>query len=423
MRVPEGLRQAGPTALGAVLVLAVSVLVALVLAAPASPLAAIDRLFESLAFRFFAPARPPSGRVVIIGITEDTLGRLPYRSPLDRAVLARLVETLAKQEVRAIGLDVIIDQPTEPEKDRALERAIDDAQVPVVLAAIGPDTSISADRRHYLDDFLRHRRYGYSNLAREALDSAIRVHIPRDGAGEPSFAAALAEAAGVPPPAHPFRIDWQRAAAPGASPFPVYPLHLVPALPPGWLRGKVVLVGSLIPGADEHRTPISIFARPTYGVEIHAQALSQMLEGRAADAVDPWLLRALVGAAALIGMALAAAGGGVVVVVGLVALVPLLWAGAVMAFAMGGPLVPPLSATLALGLGAGGVRFWRGRRDARDRHMLMQLFSRFVSEPVARELWRQRQAFLSGGRPRPQELTATVLFSDIAGFTPICERL
>ena len=153
--------------LGAILILVVSVLLALALAAPASPLAAVDRLFESLTFRFFAPARPPSDRIVIIGITDDTLGRLPYRSPLDRGLLARLVETLANQEVRAIGLDVIIDQPTEPEKDLALKKAIDGAGVPVVLAAISPDTPMPADRRRYLDDFLRQQRSGYSNLARE----------------------------------------------------------------------------------------------------------------------------------------------------------------------------------------------------------------------------------------------------------------
>src|SRR6185312_7503137 len=249
-----------------------------------------------------------------------------------------------------IGLDVILDQPTEPEKDRALEQVIDAAPVPVVLAAISPDTAMLPDRRRYLDDLLRHRRYGYSNLAREALDSTVRIHIPRNRAGELSFAAALAEAAGVAPPDHSFRIDWRRGAA-GAAPFPVYPLHLVAALPAGWLRGKVVLVGSLVPGEDEHRTPMSIFARPTYGVEIHAQALSQMLDGRAADAVGRWLLRALVAIAAVLGITLAAAGSGVMVVVGLVIFVPLLWAGAAMAFAAGGPLVPPLSATLALGLG------------------------------------------------------------------------
>ena len=252
--------------LGAILILVVSVLLALALAAPASPLAAVDRLFESLTFRFFAPARPPSDRIVIIGITDDTLGRLPYRSPLDRGLLARLVETLANQEVRAIGLDVIIDQPTEPEKDLALKKAIDGAGVPVVLAAISPDTPMPADRRRYLDDFLRQQRSGYSNLARESLDSTVRIHIPRNGAGEPSFAAALAEAAGATPPDQPFRISWRRAAE-GSSPFPVYPLQLVPALPTGWLRGKVALVGSLVAGEDEHRTPISIFSRPTFGVE------------------------------------------------------------------------------------------------------------------------------------------------------------
>jgi class 3 adenylate cyclase len=51
------------------------------------------------------------------------------------------------------------------------------------------------------------------------------------------------------------------------------------------------------------------------------------------------------------------------------------------------------------------------------------LFSRFVSAPVVDQIMRDRDLFMAGGRPRPQELTATVLYADVAGFTGICERL
>ena len=63
-------------------------------------------------------------------------------------------------------------------------------------------------------------------------------------------------------------------------------------------------------------------------------------------------------------------------------------------------------------------------QEERDqKKQLMQLFSRHVSDEVAEEMWRERAQFLSGSRPRPQQLTATVMFSDICGFTTISERL
>jgi class 3 adenylate cyclase len=69
------------------------------------------------------------------------------------------------------------------------------------------------------------------------------------------------------------------------------------------------------------------------------------------------------------------------------------------------------------------MRAWRGRGERRDRRVLRMLFSRFVSEPVVAQILAERERFLAGGRPRPQELVATVLFSDVAGFTTLCERL
>src|SRR5918911_5157338 len=99
------------------LLLVLSVALALGLTRPPSPLASAERLLEALAFRLFAPSRPQSERIAIIGITEETLLRLPYRSPIDRGFLAHLIDDLAAAAPAAIGLDILIDRPTEAVKD------------------------------------------------------------------------------------------------------------------------------------------------------------------------------------------------------------------------------------------------------------------------------------------------------------------
>jgi adenylate cyclase len=406
----------------AVLVLAASSVLAIGLTTSPSPLAAADGWIESVFFRFISQARPPSDRIVIIGITEETINQLPYRSPVDRNYLARVLEALEAGQPEAIGLDILFDQPTEPEKDLELRRVIDGAAMPVVFATTDLAASAPAERQRFRDAFLAGRRLGDVRLLPERMfDETIHSYLARGPTGRPSFAVALAEAAGIAPPSAPFRIRWRRASEADA-PFPVYPAHLLPLLPPSWLRGKIALVGSLLPGQDEHRTPLSLFSRPSYGVEVHAHALAQILDGAATDD-GPWVARAAVALAAAAGMTLAAVANGPALVLGLAVLLLLIWAGSAILFGGGGPMILPMSLTLSLGLAAGCVRALRGWRARRDQLLLSQMFARFVSAPVARELWRERTAFLAGGRPRPQELVATVLFSDVAGFTTLCERL
>jgi adenylate cyclase len=53
----------------------------------------------------------------------------------------------------------------------------------------------------------------------------------------------------------------------------------------------------------------------------------------------------------------------------------------------------------------------------------MQMFSREVSPDIAEALWEQRDNFLKGNRPNPQKLTATVLFTDLKGFSGTSEML
>jgi adenylate cyclase len=80
---------------------------------------------------------------------------------------------------------------------------------------------------------------------------------------------------------------------------------------------------------------------------------------------------------------------------------------------------PGLAYLLSSGVSLLVVFVW----ERRQRGELMQLFSRHVSTKVADDIWRQRDTFLEGSRPKPQALTATVLFTDFVGFSSVSEQI
>lgn len=84
------------------------------------------------------------------------------------------------------------------------------------------------------------------------------------------------------------------------------------------------------------------------------------------------------------------------------------------------PLVPPLA---AYALAGSGVTVYLTRQERKDRTALMQIFSQHVSREVAGMLWEQRERFLDNGRPRSEDMTVTILFSDIRGFTGVSEKM
>lgn len=84
------------------------------------------------------------------------------------------------------------------------------------------------------------------------------------------------------------------------------------------------------------------------------------------------------------------------------------------------PLVPPAISGL---MSAVLTTTYSSYQEKRQRAVLMQIFSSHVSEKVAEAIWEQRDQFVESGRPRPQKLTATVLFTDLKGFTSVSENL
>lgn len=413
-------RRAGPP----LLLLAAIAVAAVALTRLLPPLAAANRLIDDLLLARLAPAEPQDESIVILGLRESTLATLACRSPIDRVFLAQLIERLEAKGVRAIGLDILLDAPTTPEADAALRDRLRATRVPLVLITARAETELSEEQRAFLDEFVDGLAHGFSNLTKDGIDATVRWHEPRAETGELSFPARLASLLGAAVPTAPFEIAWHGNPEPGLGAFAVYPAEAVELLPDAWLAGKIVLIGVELPDSDRHRTPLAVLDRSTPGVEIQAHVLSQLLSGRRHPRLPP---------AGELALALALAGLGGLIAGGRRS--PALSAAAaplgVAAFAAlgigfglrGGPLLPLVSGSLAwLGGLAGmtGRAFWQERQE---RQTLMQLFSRHVSTPIAEDIWRQRASFMAGGRPKPQTLTATVLFSDIRDFTPVAERL
>lgn len=253
-----------------------------------------------------APTQHP--KIAVILVDEDTVANLPYRSPVDRALLARLIGLVDQAGAKVIALDFLFDQPTEAGKDRALKEAIGSARARMVLGSVDERVPMRAEKREF------HRALvagsgaatGYLNLRYE-IDGVIRGEAdPAPAAAgdkriADSFAAAIAKAAGASVAAPAVRIAWLKPPSDGADTFLVVPAAqlVAPAndmernlarLLLTSLEGRVVLIGGdLSDHIDRHPTPISkITGEPLPGVVIHAHAVAQHLDGRRFRPLEEW---------------------------------------------------------------------------------------------------------------------------------------
>src|SRR5262249_22927961 len=199
--------------------------------------------------------------------------------------------------------------------------------------------------------------------------------------------------------------------------------HQIPA---GSLRDKIVLVGMNTPSvSDEKVTPTH---RAHRGIEVQALTVNQLLrEALNGDKPlrfwgdwleDAWILFWCVAGGALGYRVHSPWRFGPVGLVSMCALAAIAW----LAFRFGWWI--PLAAPAAAFVPASGlVTSYVSYHERKARGQLMQLFAKQVSPDIAQALWEQREEFLAGQRPRSQKLTATVLFTDLVGFTATSEKL
>jgi adenylate cyclase len=370
---------------------------------------------------------PDADRIAIVAITEETIAKFPYRSPIDRGFVAELVNRISQAGPLAIGIDLLFDQPTEPAKDSALVTALANAGAPVFLAYATPRDGLTQAQSEWLSRFAPSAKRGLAVLSADRVDGVVRTAFAgrfEGGFWMPGLAQALAEATGLTPGRVAEPMVYYRTRNGEPYRFVQYPAQFALLAPDDWFRGKIVLIGVDLPIEDRHVTPFAALngaaAGSLPGVVIHAHSLARQLSGdRILEGgfAAGLLLTVLAGSACAwiawrpISILLKPAA--------VIAVLGAGWVAGALAFRFGAVQVPLVAPTLiSLGLAAiSGFVAWR--RDQREKQFVLQAFSQYVSPGVVETLVKNPSLLRLGGERR----AVTCVFTDLEGFTRFSEAL
>ncbi len=263
-------------------------------------------------------------RIMLVVYDDETLSATRQRSPLDRRTLIDALKTLDQLDVKAIGIDILFDQPQE--EDAELIETLRAMKTPTAVAYLNLDINpndITFRQQEYLDEFIAALEGSNAFPASARLDKeggVTRVFAPLPEGNEPPLLSrALLNAAGDGAktlPAYEGAIDFRLCKRCDVSEEediaedeiseeggiePLYDklaISLFSSLEMASIvtseipiAGKYVLIGVDVVDFDRVPTTMTTYdnnpvAGP--GVAVHADKMAQMLDGRALNPLASW---------------------------------------------------------------------------------------------------------------------------------------
>jgi len=385
----------------------------------------VENFVADLRIATLTPSQPQHPDIVVLTVTEDTLALFPYRSPLDRDILAVTIAKLNAAGARHIGFDILFDQATEPEKDKVLFTAMTNSKVPISVSWVALQDGLTEKQAKYLEDLPANVTRALPNLKSDPADGTVRWIFPggeRGGKWVPGLAYALTGRDSGPATTAP-RLIYRQPPNEKTPTFKSFPIHAARLLPAPWFKGKIVLIGADLPLTDRHRTPLIAGLGETAGtipgVIIHAHGVAQLLDGNVAPAAGSFGLVFVITIGALMGsLAFAVKLPPWVKVLTSVFLVVALWSGGFYLYMEAQVLVPLVAPSTAYLLAAGGVTALFLGRVRTEKKYIRNAFSRFTAPQVVDQMIEDPTKFTVGGERRE----ISVLYSDLAGFTSMIEK-
>jgi len=408
------------------------------------------------------PVEPRDSSITIVGIGEADIRSL-RQWPISDAVLAKALNQIKQHQPRAIGLDLYRDLPVGTGYEAlvqvfqstpnliGIEKKIGDKNDPPIASSpvlkkqeqiASNDVAPDADgkiRRGFLvvqtdqGEVLESLGLRLALIYLDAKGIAPDATAPNLKLGQTMFALFKANDGAYVRADDGGQQIILNLRGPAYS-FQTISLSDVLAnrVPDDLIRDRIVFIGATAPSSNDFfYTSYSSNWTDTLarmpGVEIQANLASQIihsvLDGRpliqvwsepmewlwifvwtSAGAVIGWFCRATYWTP--LGILLA---GGALASIGFLAFLHGWWI----------PILPP-----ALGMVVSIVAITRYIADVerKERHTVMNLFGRHVTPEVAEAIWRDRHQLLTEGRVQGQQITATVLFTDIKDFSRISEQ-
>ncbi len=384
-------------------------------------------------------------RTVVVLIDDPALKPYPYRSPVPRDMLAKLITTLHHNGAKLIGLDVLLKERSWEREDVLLRSSMENSGKVVLVSAMrrgDENTVLDEADPYFLGAALAS---GVSDIPIDPADQVVRRMHPAwsiGGKETPALSTLLyllsTGEGGDTIPALDIadRYLWDggyliRMTEPPSTvsmenkQIPVYPASalLTGYLPAEWFQDKVVLIGAgYEDNTDSYRTPYytGAYGWPlTPGVEIHAAALETLQQQRFVVLPAPSLIFILAFGLGLLLLIVESRtnplAGGVVLVLTLI--VYALYA--LYRFDTSSEALPVVPISLALVLSFGLAVIYRALTEGRQKRWIQGAFGRYVSPDLVSMLVRRPEGMKLGG----EEKELTVLFSDLQGFTTLSEGL
>ena len=401
--------------------------------------------------RFRSPDKSFGKDVMVILLDEAVMDQFPCRSPVPRGMLARLIQIADQGGARLIGLDVFLKNLTSEDKDNELLLAIKKSGKVVLVSALREE-----DGRYWLD--LPHETFlnaasatGVADFPINPIDQRIRelhVYYEVEGKTVPALSSSLflidqgeevkpSKLVGMERFSEKWpsmnldslnRIFINYQGPPAFSNPDTNIIKTLPAsavltglIPKAWFKNRFVLIGAgYTDNTDSFRTPF--YSRlydyaMTPGVEIHANALATILDGKTITTLPAAVSFMII---LLFSLALLLVERWFNAILSAIALATLFSGYSVLCFIFFErtnlilPMIPLLTGLILTFIS---ITVYRTLTEGRQKRWIKKTFQMYLSPEFVNILLKRPDLLSLGG----EEKELTVLFSDLEGFTSLSE--